>query len=66
MGDWQLEVLRHESQGVAVSAALLLSSDPSHVPLTTRLATCHLLVALLTSREAAVTLLSDPSGGAHH
>ncbi|CAL8467095.1 g6631 [Coccomyxa elongata] len=61
-GNCQLEVLRHELQGVAVSAALLLSLDPSHVPLQTKLGTCYLLVALLTSREAAVTLFSDSSG----
>ncbi|BDA40594.1 probable rotatin at C-terminar half [Coccomyxa sp. Obi] len=60
-GKDQIEVLRHES-GVAVSAALLLLSDPSHVPLQTKMGTCHLLAALLTSREATVTFLSDSSG----
>lgn len=65
-GNCQLEVLRHELQGVAASAALLLSLDPSHVPLQTKLGTCYLLGALLTSREAAVTLFSDSSGEPRH
>ncbi|EIE26753.1 MFS general substrate transporter [Coccomyxa subellipsoidea C-169] len=56
-------VLQDEAEAVTMSAALLLmASDAITVPMQTKLATCHLLTALLSPREATQALFLDPTG----
>ncbi len=56
-------VLQEEAEAVTMSAALLLmASDAITVPMQTKLATCHLLTALLSPREATQALFLDPTG----
>ena len=55
-------MLQGEAEAVATSAALLMSSTPCRVPVRTKLATCSLLTAVLSSKEAAEAVLLDPTG----